>query len=190
LGEKKLVLTVSAALRHKNLDRLVEAFAMIAPRHDAALVIVGHAGLERDALLARAGAAGVADRVRFTGWIDDSDLECLYEAASVLAYTSLIEGFGMPVLEAMRRGLPVACSNVSALPEVAGDAAELFDPYDPAAIAAAIDRLLVDGARRDELIAKGLRRVPEFTWERAALGTLESYRRALGAPSRKRTARQ
>ena len=190
LGERKLVLTVSAALRHKNLDRLVEAFATIAPRHDAALVIVGHAGLERDALLARAGAAGVADRVRFTGWIDESDLEGLYEAALVFAYPSLIEGFGMPVLEAMRRGLPVACSNVSALPEVAGDAAELFDPYDPAAIAAAIDRLLVDGARRDELIAKGRGRVPEFTWERAALGTLESYRRALGAPSRKRTARQ
>lgn len=190
LGEARLVLTVSAALRHKNLDRLVEAFALVARQQDARLVVVGHAGLDQHSLRERAAAAGVAERVRFTGWIDDRDLEGLYAAASVFAYPSLIEGFGMPVLEAMRRGVPVACSNVSALPEVAGNAAELFDPHDPAAIAAAIGRLLADDARREELIARGRRRVPEFTWERAARGTLESYRRALGARKRNKTQRQ
>jgi glycosyltransferase involved in cell wall biosynthesis len=189
LVEGPLVLTVSAALRHKNLDRLVDAFALLEPG-DARLVIVGHAGLEQDALRAYAAAAGVARRVLFTGWIEERELEGFYAAASVFAYPSLIEGFGMPVLEAMRRGVPVACSNLSALPEVAGKAAELFEPDDPAAIAAAIGRLLADDSRRQELIALGRRRVREFTWERAAQGTLETYRRALRARSRSSTQRQ
>jgi glycosyltransferase involved in cell wall biosynthesis len=189
LGEGPLVLTVSAALRHKNLDRLVDAFALLEPG-DERLVVVGHAGLEQDSLRAHAAAAGVARRVLFTGWIDERELEGFYAAASVFAYPSLIEGFGMPVLEAMRRGVPVACSNLSALPEVAGKAAELFEPDDPAAIAAAIGRLLADDSRRQELIALGRRRVGEFTWARAAQGTLETYRRALGARRRSSTQRQ
>jgi len=190
LGRAPLILTVSAALRHKNLARLFEAFGLLAPEREARLVVVGHAGLEQEALRERAAALGVGERVLFTGWVDDSDLEGFYGSATVFVYPSLIEGFGMPLLEAMRRGVPVACSNVSALPEVAGDAAELFDPYDPAAIAAAIGRLLDDESRRGELIARGRRRFREFTGERAALGTLESYRRALLARNRNNTQRQ
>jgi glycosyltransferase involved in cell wall biosynthesis len=190
LGEAQLVFTVSAGLRHKNLDRLLEAFELLSHGRKLRLVIVGHAGLEQDALRARARELGVAEQVRFTGWIDERELEGLYAAADVFAYPSLIEGFGMPVLEAMRRELPVACSNVSALPEVAGDAAELFDPYDSNAIAEAVARLLDDDARRTELVARGRRRVTEFTWERAARGTLAVYRRALAQRSSTRTAPQ
>ena len=188
--EKIDVVYLGSALRHKNLARLFEAFGLLAREREARLVLVGHAGLEQEALRARAAALGVGERVLFTGWVDDSDLEGFYASATVFVYPSLIEGFGMPLLEAMRRGVPVACSNVSALPEVAGDAAEHFDPYDPAAIAAAIGRLLDDESRRGELIARGRRRFREFTWERAALGTLESYRRALLARNRNNTQRQ
>jgi alpha-1,3-rhamnosyl/mannosyltransferase len=117
--------------------------------------------------------------VVFTGWIDDSALEGFYAAASVFAYPTLMEGFGMPVLEAMRRRLPVACSNVSALPEVAGDAAEYFDPYDVESIAAALRRLLANPERRAELIALGLERCRRFTWEDTARRTLAVYRDVL-----------
>jgi alpha-1,3-rhamnosyl/mannosyltransferase len=121
----------------------------------------------------------VGDRVLFTGWVDDADLEGFYAAATAFVYPSLMEGFGMPVLEAMRRGVPVACSDVSALPEVAGDAAELFDPRDPAAIAAALRTLLSDPQRRDELVRRGHERHPLFTWERAARETQAVYESVL-----------
>jgi glycosyltransferase involved in cell wall biosynthesis len=180
---RPLVLTVSSALRHKNLDRLLVAFAQVARDRPEMLVLVGHGGLDQDALRARAAELGIGGRVAFTGWIEDADLEGLYATADVFVYTSLMEGFGMPVLEAMRRGVPVACSDVSALAEVAGDAAELFDPYDVDAIAAAVRRLLEHPEHSAELVARGHARCLQFTWERAADETLESYARALGAGS-------
>ena len=174
----RVVLTVAPALRHKNLERLLVAFAEIARDDDdeLALVLVGHPGLEREALIARAAALGVSDRIKFTGWVSAADLEGLYGLASVFAYPSLMEGFGIPILEAMRRGVPVACSNVSSLPEVAGDAAELFDPLDEHAIAAAIRRVLSDDARRAELVARGHKRTEAFTWEDTAHRLLGVYR--------------
>jgi glycosyltransferase involved in cell wall biosynthesis len=172
----RVVMTVAPALRHKNLGRLIGAFAAL---DDPALslVIVGHKGLEGDALREQAAELGIADRVIFTGWVSDAELEGLYRLASVFAYSTLMEGFGIPVLEAMRRELPVACSNVTSLPEVAGDAAELFDPYDESAIAAAIRRLLDDEARRAELVERGRIRAREFTWEKSARRLLEVYAR-------------
>jgi glycosyltransferase involved in cell wall biosynthesis len=190
LGEAPVVLTVSAALRHKNLDRLIAAFARVAADRDVRLVVAGHGGLEQEALRAAAQAQGVGDRVVFTGWVEDAVVEGLYAAATLFAYPSLLEGFGLPLLEAMRRDVPVACSNLSALPEVAGDAAELFDPLDVDAIAAAMRRLLDDDARRAQLIERGRRRWTEFTWERAASETLDVYRRVLTARSRARTTAQ
>ena len=157
------MLTVSSSLRHKNLDRLLEAFAALARNGDARLlVVVGHAGLDQDALRdAGRSARASADRVVFTGWIDDADLEGFYAAASVFVYPSLMEGFGMPVLEAMRREVPVACSNVSALPEVAGDAAELSTPTTSASIAAARARGCCESPeRRAELVARGREQLP------------------------------
>jgi glycosyltransferase involved in cell wall biosynthesis len=183
LGDSRVVLCVSAALVHKNLERLIEAFARLAPdERDLRLVIAGHAGLETERLTAAAGEAGVGDRVTLTGWISDEELEGLYSVASCCAYPSLHEGFGLPVLEAMARGVPIACSNTTSLPEVAGDAAELFDPMDLSAIAAAIARLLDDPAHAATLVARGHERAAAFTWERCAAGVLASYERALGCP--------
>jgi glycosyltransferase involved in cell wall biosynthesis len=180
LGDSELVLCVSAALAHKNLRRLIDAFAPLASGRDAMLVLAGHDGLERDALAAHAAAAGISDRVRLTGWIERAELEGLYNAARAFVYPSLIEGFGIPILEAMARGLPVACSNAGALAEVAGGAAELFDPRDSAAITDALRRLLDDRPLRERLIEAGVERAREFSWERCAEQTLEVYRHVLG----------
>jgi glycosyltransferase involved in cell wall biosynthesis len=183
LAAGPIVLSVAAALRHKNLARLVEAFATAQEGRDASLVIVGHAGLDTERLRGQAQQLGIGARVHFTGWIDDAELEGLYRCASAFVYPSLMEGFGMPVLEAMYRGVAVACSNVSAMPEVAGDAAELFDPAEPDAIAAALTRLLDDPVRREQLVARGHERWKAFSWERAAEETLDVYERALDADS-------
>jgi glycosyltransferase involved in cell wall biosynthesis len=118
--------------------------------------------------------------VVFPGWVSDADLEGLYGAAACFAFPSIHEGFGLPVLEAMRRGLPVVCSNVSAVPEVAGDAALLFDPHRPEEIAAAISRVLEDPKVAADLVERGRARAETFSWKRAAEETLASYERALG----------
>jgi len=112
-------------------------------------------------------------------WLDAADLEGLYAVATLVVFPSLHEGFGLPVLEAMVRGVPVACSDRSSLPEVAGDAALLFDPEDTGAIRAAIERLLADPAERERLIRRGRERAAGFTWERTAELTAATYERAL-----------
>jgi glycosyltransferase involved in cell wall biosynthesis len=178
LGADPVVLCVSAALEHKNIERLLRAFAGL-DRPDARLVLVGHPGRDADRLDALAGALGVQDRFRMTGWISDADLEGLYRLAQCFVYPSLFEGFGMPVLEAMRRGLPVACADATSLPEVAGDAALLFDPLDETAIADALRRLLDDDELRAALAKRGTDRAAGFTWEACAQATVASYERAL-----------
>lgn len=177
LGDGPIVLTVAARRPHKNLGRLLEAFARV--ETDAVLVVPGfETSFERE-LRSQAG-----DRVRFTGWLRDELLDGLYRAATCVVLPSLAEGFGLPVLEAMARGTPVACSNVSALPEVAGDAAVYFDPLDVDAIAATLRRLLSDEALRQSLAAAGLERARAFTWESAARLTLSGYEGALAARTR------
>jgi glycosyltransferase involved in cell wall biosynthesis len=180
LGDGRVVLCVSAALVHKNVPRLIDAFAGLgAEFEECRLVIVGHAGREREALTAQIAAAGLRDRVIVTGWISGEDLEGLYRLAACCAYPSLYEGFGMRVLEAMARGVPVASSNATSLPEVADDAALLFDPRDTAAISAALRRLLTDTELVARLSREGRARAAEFTWERCAEGVLDVYGRVL-----------
>ena len=182
LGRGPIVLTVSAIKAHKNLSRLVQAMAEVRERHPSTkLVIVGKPTSHQAPLLRQAAALGIADAVHFPGWIDASDLEGLYRCAACFVLPSLREGFGLPVLEAMARGVPVACSNVSALPEVAGDAAQYFDPADHGEIAAAVDALL---ERRDlvaRLVSAGEQRQARFTWRATAEATLETYGRACRA---------
>jgi glycosyltransferase involved in cell wall biosynthesis len=181
LAGRDVVLSLSAKRPHKNLLVLIGALARIEHAKRPVLVLPGYATAHEAELRARAGALGVADDVRFPAWVSEPELEGLWDLARVFVYPSLYEGFGMPVLEAMARGVPVTCSNASSLPEVAGEAALLFDPNDETAIATALRRLLDDGALAADMRERGLERVKQFSWQRTASLTLDSYSRALGA---------
>jgi glycosyltransferase involved in cell wall biosynthesis len=177
LGEAPIVLTVAAKRPHKNLDRLLDAVSRL--ETDALLIVPGFATSFETGLKQRAG-----ERVRFLGWVDDRTLDGLYRAATCFVLPSLAEGFGLPVLEAMARGTPVCCSDTSALPEVARDAALYFNPFDPVSIARTIERCFNDAELRRGLRAAGLERARQFTWSRTAEATLECYERALGSSRR------
>ncbi len=182
LGERRVVLCLSAKRPHKNLSALIGALALIPTERRPLLVLPGYATAHEADLRARARAAGVERDVRFLGWLSGEDVEGLWKLADAFVFPSLYEGFGLPVLEAMARGVPVACSNASSLPEVVGEAALLFDPHDELAMAGAIERLLGDRVEVERLRAQGLKQVREFTWERTARLTLESYEHALVRP--------
>ncbi|MBQ7502848.1 glycosyltransferase family 4 protein [bacterium] len=111
------------------------------------------------------------------GYVDQADLDGLYGAASAFVFPSLMEGFGLPVIEAMARGVPVICSDAASLPEAAGGAALMFDPYSVEALSSATERLAADRELRTELKAKGLKRAEELTWKRCADNTIEAYQR-------------
>jgi len=179
LGERGVVLSLSAKRPHKNLLALIGALGRIEPDERPVLVIPGYPTAYESELRARADSLGIAEDVRFPAWVSEEELEGLWAIARAFVFPSLYEGFGLPVLEAMARGVPVACSNASSLPEVAGEAALLFDPHDEAAMAEAISRLLGDESLRARLRALGTAQVQRFTWERTARLTLESYARAM-----------
>ena len=178
LGDGRLILSVSARRPHKNLPRLLQAFALLDSQPAPTLVLPGYPTEFEGEIEGEVGRLGIADRVRILGWTEDEDLEGLYRAATCFVFPSLAEGFGLPVLEAMQRGVPVACSNSSSLPEVAGDAARYFDPLDTSEIAAALEELLGDPAKRSEFAEAGRRRARLFSWERTARETAASYERA------------
>jgi len=178
LGSRRVLLSVSAKRPHKNLMRLLEALARIPGARRPVLVLPGYRTEHEAELRARAGALGIAADVVFLEWLSAEDLEGLYGLAAAFVFPSLYEGFGLPVLEAMARGVPVACSDRSSLPEVAGDAALLFDPERPEEIAAAVERLLVDPGLAARLREAGRARAAAFTWSATARATLRSYRRA------------
>jgi glycosyltransferase involved in cell wall biosynthesis len=180
LGERPVVLGLSAKRPHKNLLALIGALARLPPKGRPVLVLPGYPTAHEQELRERARALDVDRDVRFPGWVSAAELEGLWQVAQAFVFPSLYEGFGLPVLEAMARGVPVACSNASSLPEVADDAALLFDPHDEVAIASALQRLLDDPALAENLRARGLARVREFTWERTAHLTLQTYARTLG----------
>jgi glycosyltransferase involved in cell wall biosynthesis len=151
---------------YKNIERLIEAFAHSSlPKQDIHLVMTG---ADNPALTRKAGELGVSSRVHFTGRVDDAELPRLYKGALLVAFVSLYEGFGLPLVEAMASGVPVLTSNVSAMPEVAGDAALVVDPYSVEAIADGLDVLAHDEVMREELVAKGLQRVKSFDWDVSA----------------------
>jgi glycosyltransferase involved in cell wall biosynthesis len=179
LGRRRVVLCLSAKRPHKNLGRLLEALAAIPGDRRPIAVVPGYATPHEAELREQAMRLGVAADVRFLGWTEPRDIEGLFALAECFVYPSLYEGFGLPVLEAMARGVPVACSDRSSLPEVAGDAALLFEPSDVTAIRDAIERLLGDERLRERLRAAGRARAATFTWERTAELTIGAYERAL-----------
>lgn len=179
---EKYLFSVLATYHHKNLEGLLRAFRELKQRRTIPhhLVVCGLKMAGHREFLDALARLEVADSVIFTGWAPDAALRELHVRADCFVYPSLYEGFGLPVLDAMSLGTPVACSNVTSLPEVAGDAAALFDPNDPGAIAEAVWRCLADSAYRASLVEKGRARAATFTWENCARKTLETYRE-LGA---------
>jgi len=163
---------------HKNVPRLVEAFAranLQFPASNFQLVIAGHWDERYPQAKALVEQLGLRDTVRFIGPVQDADLPALYGGAEVFVFPSQYEGFGFPVLEAMACGAAVVCGNRSSLPEVAGDAALLCDPTDVAALARAIEQALTDRDLNASRRQRGLARAAQFTWEQTAQRTLEVY---------------
>ncbi len=179
LGARRFVLTVSAKRPHKNLVRLLEALAVIPSERRPLLVLPGYGTAHEHELRDHAARLGLLADTRFLGWVAQQDLEGLYGSAACFVFPSLYEGFGLPVLEAMARGLPVACSDLGALGEVVADAALVFDPLEPRAIAEAIEQLLADPAERERLVAAGRANAARFTWAETARKTLSTYELAL-----------
>ncbi len=167
---------------NKNTANVLRAFELFARDHDGAhaLYIAGKWSPSAIAALRSSYPALVAaGRLRVLGFVPDADLPALYGGADAFVYPSLLEGFGLPVLEAMRCATPVLTSNVSALPEVAGDAALLVDPRSVEEIEAALRRLAGEPGLRADLVARGLQRAEEFSWARTARQTVQVYQRFL-----------
>lgn len=163
------LLSVTNFRPHKNDALLIRAFAGVAAHvPDLALVLAGRGAKSAEKLRRLVERLQLKDKVVFTGVIPEEDLPALYAGARVFALPSLYEGFGLPVLEAMASGVPVLCSNTSALPEVAGEGAVLLDPEDEGAWQQGLRRLLRDEPFRRRLIEAGLERARHFTWEKAA----------------------
>lgn len=174
--ENKFILSVGARRPHKNLDILVQAIAYLKAETAPELVFAGLPDPRfPDHAQEAAKRFGLDGRVRFLGWIPEADLPGLYRLARVAVFPSLIEGFGLPALEAMACGTPVISSNTSSFPEVVGDAGIQVDPQDPSAFAAALKEVLHDDQRRQEMSAAGRERATEFTWLKAAQRVSEVF---------------
>lgn len=181
--EGRVILYAGNIKPHKNVERLIEAFSRLRQRgrEDVRLVIIGDELSKYPGLRRLVHRHQLHKYVRFLGFVPDATLKALYQLAALFVFPSLYEGFGLPPLEAMALGTPVVVSNVSSLPEVVGDAALLFDPADPDAIADAMDRALSDEALRADMIKRGFARVAAFSWADSAARTREVYRQVLEA---------
>jgi glycosyltransferase involved in cell wall biosynthesis len=174
---EKIVLHVGAIQKRKNVTRLVEAFESLPP--DWRLILAGSAGFGAGEIQARIDASPARSRISVPGYVSAGALADWYSRAGILAFPSLDEGFGIPILEAMAAGVPVITSNRSALTEVAAGAAILIDPESTEEITAAMNRLASDERLREDLKAKGLTRAQQCSWEKAVSRTWDVYRELL-----------
>jgi glycosyltransferase involved in cell wall biosynthesis len=186
VGDAPFVVAIGTLEPRKNFAHLVGAFGEVAARSpDVRLVIAGHDGPARpevDAAIERLPVA-LRSRVVLAGGVSDAGRRALLARATLLAYPSIYEGFGFPVLEAMTAGVPVVAARAGSIPEVAGDAALLFEPTNEQALATEIERVLSDDATRAELIARGRDRVHAFSWDHTARALASCYRRIAGSRS-------
>jgi glycosyltransferase involved in cell wall biosynthesis len=162
----------------KNHARLIRAFAELKRRDRIPhqLVLAGADRERAEEVHRTAEESGFAEDILFTGFVATEDVPLLYQAADIFVFPSLYEGFGLPILEAMACGTPVACSRISSMPEVAGDAAILFDPDEEGSIASAIGSIICGTDLRKDLSARGLERSRQFSWARTAAQTLQVLR--------------
>ena len=162
----------------KNHARLIRAFAELKRRDRIPhqLVLAGADRERAEEVHRTAEESGFAEDILFTGFVATEDVPLLYQAADIFVFPSLYEGFGLPILEAMACGTPVACSRISSMPEVAGDAAILFDPNEESSIASAIGSIICGTDLRKDLSARGLERSRQFSWARTAAQTLQVLR--------------
>ena len=172
------IVSVASSHPHKNLPRLIEAYNILVRSYGLKnqLVLVGHRRAHAGLLETMIEQLGLEGKVILTGYVPDAHLQELYSRAILFVFPSLYEGFGLPILEAMTNGIPVVCSGVSSLPEVAGDAALFFDPYDVNDIAMKMYQVLQDLDLRQELISKGYENVKRFSWEQTARQTIGIYK--------------
>ncbi len=176
------LLSLGSIQPRKNLARLIEAYSWLRTARPASrppqLVIAGKRGWLDDEVFRAAQQDGLSESVKFIGYVPEEDLPALYSGAMCFVYPSYFEGFGLPVLEAMQCGAPVIAGNQTSLPEVAGDAALFFDPFDTGALGEAIARVLDHPDYRADLRVRGLKRAAEFSWIATARLTMKAYERA------------
>lgn len=173
---EKYILFVGTLQPRKNITKLIEAFTLLVKDkkipESVDLVIVGKKGWLYDEIIASPEKLGISKKVHFLDFVNDEDLALLYSHAQVFVLPSLYEGFGLPVLEAMKYNCPVITSNISSLPEVGGDAALYIDPESTEDIASKMQKVLSDGALRKSMIEKGKEQIKKFSWEKSARQTL------------------
>lgn len=177
-GHGRYLLHVGTLQPRKNIPVLLEAFARL-NEPALQLVLIGGKGWLYDEIFARVQVLGLADRVHFTGYVPDDELPLWYNAAELLVFPSLYEGFGMPVIEAMACGIPVVAANSSSIPEAVGEAGLLFAPHDVAGLAEQITAVLHDPDLSAKMRAQGLAHASQFSWKRAGRQTAAAYRLAL-----------
>lgn len=180
LQTKQFIFYLGRPQPHKNLKRLIQAFAVLKKQHpNLLLVLAGRRDSVYDSYIKTAEQLGVKDSVVFTGYVTEGQLKWLYKGCKAYIFPSLSEGFGLPGLEAMKHGAPVVSSDATCLPEVYGNAAYYFNPYDVGDIAKCINEVLINDGLRHSLIKKGLERSKKFSWQRMAEQTLQVYKKAL-----------
>lgn len=181
-GSPRFVLAVSEVLEHKNLHRMVDAYCKLTQllSDDLRMVIAGFIGSQsvRSSLEQTLAQHGLLDRVTFTGFVPKDELSNLYRQAELLIFPSLVETFGLPLIEAMASGLPVVTSNATAMPEICQEAALYFDPHSVPEMTQAMHRVLTESDLRVELTSQGLKRAAGFSWDATAKSLLSSLEMA------------
>jgi glycosyltransferase involved in cell wall biosynthesis len=179
---EKYFLFVGTLEPRKNLKAIFHAFALLdAEKEDISLVIIGNIGWKNKDVMSLLKTHRYRSRIHFAGYVNNARLSFIYKNALCLLFPSLYEGFGFPILEAMNYGVPVITSNVSSMPEVAGDAALLVDPNDVQGLADAMNKVLANDDLRNTLKSKGHERAKKFSWKHSAEETLEIFEKVMSA---------